>query len=129
VDGRIRQMTEEVGRILRTSGGAGVQDCGRALGYWKADGGMSGDESSPLARALQLGESTHGESVEIECFDGSRKTMLATTMPLRGLDNAIVGAVLLVQDHAECRKIEEDLERRVARLIGAGAGLERGARR
>lgn len=47
----------------------------------------------------------------------------------RGLDNEIVGAVLLIQDHTETRKIEEDLEHRVTRLIGLGVELEQSVRR
>ena len=65
--------------------------------------------------------------MEITCFDGSRKTILVSASPLRGLDNRLVGAVVLVQDMTEPKKIEQALAERVTRLIGAGVELEESA--
>ncbi len=47
--------------------------------------------------------------------------------PLRGLDNRLVGAVILVQDMTEPKKIEAALADRVTRLIGLSVELEESA--
>ncbi|HEV3009315.1 MAG TPA: PAS domain S-box protein, partial [Burkholderiales bacterium] len=73
---------------------------------------------------LHGGETTHSEPLEIRCFDGSSKTILISASPLHGLERQIVGAVVLIRDITESRKIEEDLSRRVTRLIALGVELE-----
>jgi hypothetical protein len=44
--------------------------------------------------------------------------------PLLGLDAQLVGAVVLVQDLTRVRGIEQDMQRRVARLMALGVELE-----
>jgi fructose-1,6-bisphosphatase/sedoheptulose 1,7-bisphosphatase-like protein len=55
------------------------------------------------------------------------KTIVASASPLRGLDGRVVGAVILMQDLTESRKIEEDLEQRVTKLVSLGVELEESA--
>jgi signal transduction histidine kinase len=62
--------------------------------------------------------------MRIECLDGTAKTLIASSSPLRGLDGAIVGAVLVLQDLTEHRKVEADFEERIARLVSIGVELE-----
>jgi PAS domain S-box-containing protein len=125
-DGRICQITEEVSRILNTD--STDADCyGELLGWWDTAGKMLKDHDGPLSRALQHGASTHSEPVRIRRFNGAAKTIVASALPLRGLDGRIVGAVILIQDLTETRKIEEDLEKRVTNLISLGVELEESA--
>ncbi len=127
--GRICQTTDEVSAILKSVEPARWDSYGEILGWWDAGGRVLKDRHGPLARALYLGEVSHSETVSIRCFDGSTKTILASASPLRGLDGGIVGAVILLQDLTETRKIEEDLERRVTSLVSIGVELEESARR
>ncbi|HUG79380.1 MAG TPA: response regulator [Burkholderiales bacterium] len=127
--GRICQTTDEVSAILKSVEPARWDSYGEILGWWDAGGRVLKDRHGPLARALYLGEVSHSETVSIRCFDGSTKTILASASPLRGLDGSIVGAVILLQDLTETRKIEEDLERRVTSLVSIGVELEESARR
>jgi PAS domain S-box-containing protein len=129
VEARICQMTEEVARILKSTEVADHDAYGEILGWWNAEGHMVKDKLGSLTRALRHGSSSHSEPVEVRCFDGSCKTILASTSPLRGLDGKVVGAVIMIQDHTETRRIEEDLEYRVTRLIGLGVELEQSIRR
>ena len=99
---------------------------GEILGWWDGAGQMIKDKSGPLARAL-AGKTSHSEPLEIKCFDGSAKNILVSASPLRGLDGRLVGAVVLIQDMTEPRKIEEALENRVTRLITLGVELEESA--
>ncbi len=127
VEGRICQTTEEVSRIFKSSEAVANDSYGEILGWWDRAGRMIKDEGGPLARALHEGSTSHSEPMSIKCFDGSTKNILASASPLRGLDDRLVGAVVLIQDMTEPRKIEEALEERVTRLIGLGVELEESA--
>ena len=127
VDGRICQTTEEVSRILKSSGPDQDDDYGEILGWWDQAGKMIKNEGGPLARAIHEGKTSHSEPTEIMCLDGSKKIILVSACPLRGLDSRLVGAVILVQDMTEPKKIEEALADRVTRLIGLSVELEESA--
>jgi len=124
-EGRICQTTEEVSRIFKSAEPAANDAYGEILGWWDGAGRMI-KEGGPLARALE-GDRTPSEPFEIVCFDGSSKSILVSASPLRGLDGGLVGAVVLVQDMTEPRRIEEALEQRVTRLISLGVELEQSA--
>jgi len=126
-EGRIAQTTEEVSRIFKSVEPAASDAYGEILGWWDGAGRLIKSESGPLGRALHEGVSSHSEPLTIRCFDGSTKRVLASASPLRGLDNRLVGAVVLIQDMTEPKKIEEALEERVTRLIGLGVELEESA--
>jgi CheY-like chemotaxis protein len=129
VEGRICQTTEEVSRILRSVEPEDSDAYGQILGWWNADGHLIKDRLGSLTRAIHGGEASQSEAMQIRCFDGAIKTILLSTSPLRGLDQGIVGAVILVQDHTETKKIEEHLQHTVTKLIGLGVELEQRARR
>lgn len=126
IEGRICQTTEEVSRIFKSTEPAETDSYGAILGWWDASGRLIKQEHGPLSRALH-GESSHSEPLDIRCFDGSQKTIVASASPLYGLDKHIVGAVVLIQDMTETRKIEGDLEERVTKLVGLGVELEESA--
>jgi CheY-like chemotaxis protein len=123
VDGRICQSTDMAQRILKADP-SDDDSYGALLGWWDSSGQMIKDENGPLARALRSGETTHSEPLPIRCLDGTAKTILASVLPLHGLDGRIVGAVILIRDVTEAKKIEEDLAQRVTKLIGLGVELE-----
>jgi CheY-like chemotaxis protein len=128
VEGRICQATEEVSRILRAEEPLKEDSYGEVLGWWDATGQRLKSSRGPLMGALRDGKSSHSEPMNIRCLDGSERTILISIAPLRGLDGKIVGAVILIQDVTEPRKIGEDLEQRVAQLLGLGVELEQTVR-
>lgn len=123
VEGRICQSTETAQRILKADLMDG-DSYGELVGWWDCAGQMIKDQHGPLARALRAGETTHSEPLAIRCLDGTAKTILASVSPLRGLDGRTIGAVVLIRDVTEAKKIEEDLAQRVTKLIGLGVELE-----
>jgi CheY-like chemotaxis protein len=127
VEGRICQTTQEVARILRCAEQIDADAYGELLGWWDGAGAMIRGGDGPLARALQKGETSHSEPMPVRCLDGSSVTVIASAAPLRGLDRKLVGAVVLIQDVTEPRRIEEALEERVTRLIAVGIELEESA--
>ncbi|HEV2431261.1 MAG TPA: response regulator [Burkholderiales bacterium] len=128
IEGRICQSTETAQRILKADPTDG-DSYGELVGWWDSAGQMIKEEKGPLARALRSGETTHSEPLSIRCLDGTMKTILASVSPLRGLERRIVGAVVLIRDVTEAKKIEEDLAQRVTKLIGLGVELEESAAR
>lgn len=122
-EGRICQSTEEVSRILNTSEAAEDDSYGQILGWWDS-AGRKLKTDGPLGRAVQRGESSHSERLEIRRFNGKAKTIVASASPLRGLQGQIVGAVILIQDVTEAREIEESLHQRVTKLLSLGIELE-----
>jgi len=123
-DGAICQTTEEVSRILKALDPVESGAYGAIIGWWDAGGRLLKDANGPLARAVRRGESSHSERIRIRCLDGMEKTVLASASPLRRLDGRIAGAVVLIQDITETASIGEDLQERVARLVGLGVELE-----
>ena len=126
--GVVYQTTEEVSRILKSTGATESDAYGEIIGWWDGDGRMLKEENGPLARAVRHGETTHSERLRIRCLDGTEKTIVASASPLHHFDGRIAGAVVLLQDLTETTKIEEDLEERVTRLVGVGMELEESVR-
>lgn len=66
-------------------------------------------------RALTTGETTINEEIDIEAFDGCKKTILSSAVPLRDEQEIIVGAVVLNMDITERKQAEEALRHSDAR--------------
>lgn len=126
-EGRICQSTQEVARIFKSDVPMENDSYGEILGWWDRGGQMIKNHDGPLAAALRRGQSSRSEPMQIPCVDGSSVTVITSASPLHGLDKRLVGAVVLIQDVTEPKKIEEALEDRVTRLIGAGLELEESA--
>jgi response regulator RpfG family c-di-GMP phosphodiesterase len=123
VEGRIFQSTQEVARIFKSEVPMENDSYGEVLGWWDSAGQMIKNHGGPLASALQ-GQGSRSEPMRMPCVDGSTVTVIVSASPLHGVDKRLVGAVVLIQDVTEPKRIEEALEDRVARLIGAGLELE-----
>ena len=123
-DGRICQSNDEVSRICKATGVISHDDYGEMIRWWTSGGERLKVSDGPLALALREGTSSHNEPVDIRCFDGSSKRILASSSPLLGIGGAIVGAVIVIKDTSETKQIELELESRVARLVSLGVEIE-----
>lgn len=123
-DGRICQANDEVSRICKATDAINHDDYGEMLRWWTSGGEGLKDSDSPLSLALRSGRSSHNEQVEIRCFDGTSKRILASASPLSGVGGKIVGAVIVIKDTSETAQIEKELESRIARLVSLGVELE-----
>lgn len=92
-----------------------LQGYGEYKGWWPDSGKPLAAEEWALARTLRSGETVRDEEVEIQCFDGERKTILNSTMPLRDGQGKICGGVAVNLDITHFRRTEEEL-RAAARL-------------
>lgn len=64
-----------------------------------------------LTRAITKGETVLDDIMDIEGFDGAKKTILNSAVPLRGSQGNIKGAIVVNQDITERRRQEEELKR------------------
>jgi CheY-like chemotaxis protein len=128
VDGRICQTNGQVSEICSSGVSLNRDSYSEMLGWWDTTGKVIRDKTAPLHRALNLGEITHSEIIQLSCRDGAEKRVLCSASPLHGIDERIVGAVVVLQDVTASKKIEEDLEKRITRLVSIGLELEEGLR-
>jgi PAS domain S-box-containing protein len=99
----------------------------RTIADFQAMKGRSAITGQPLApqawavaRAMLTGERVANEEVEIEADDGQRKIMLDSAIPIRDANGAIHGAVGVLQDITERKRLEDAL-RQAERAAAARA--------
>ncbi len=114
--GTISQANPAAQSIWRGARYVHLEDYGEYQGWWADTGKPIAPEEWSLARALTHGEVSINEVVDIQCFDGARKTILNSAAPVRNDRNEIVRAIVVNQDITELRKIETALRRSEERL-------------
>jgi diguanylate cyclase (GGDEF)-like protein len=121
--GRIVNVNPAGERIWAGSRFIGPEQFGEYRGWWLATGELITAEQWAGARAIRLGEVSVDEEIEIECFDGTRKIILNSAMPLRGPGGEIQGAIIVNQDITARKQAEAELRRSQEALQAAHAGL------
>jgi PAS domain S-box-containing protein len=116
-------IADHTGRIVRTNpagqriwAGAryvGISEFGEYKGWWADTGKPVAAEEWALARALNKGETSLGELVRIQCFDGTYKTIINSALPLYDEQGKLAGAIVINEDVTGLREIEEALRRAV----------------
>jgi PAS domain S-box-containing protein len=108
-EGKIVTSSAAAQRIWAGVRYVGIDQLGEYKG-WRTDSGKPIEAHEWAgARALEKGETTTEQEVEIECFDGTHKIILDSAVPLRKSDGSIGGAVTINQDITERRRAEEAL--------------------
>lgn len=69
-----------------------------------------------FGRAFTKGETSTDEVINIECFDGSRKTILNSAAPVRNESGEIISAVAVISDITELHEAQSVLRRDEQRL-------------
>lgn len=85
---------------------------------------MIKDADGPLAKAIHHKITTHNQPIKIISPEGLEKIIYGSASPLFGLDGKTVGAVVVIQDVTESKKIEKDLENQITKFVAAGVELE-----
>lgn len=96
------------GGIVRTNAAAehiwagerkvGIEQYDEYRGWWAETGQRIKSDEWAAARAVLKGEISLGEVIDIECFDGSRKTIRSSAVPIRGDGGELAGAVAVIED-------------------------------
>ena len=103
-----------------------VEEFGEYKGWWLDSGKPIAAEEWALARALTKGETSTGELVRIQCFDGTIKTIINSAAPLRDERGDIAGAIVVNEDITalheaqEKQRTSERLLRTVFELLPVG---------
>jgi PAS domain S-box-containing protein len=74
------------------------------------DGRFYTPEKTPLARSLHTGEVVRQEEMDIVCGDGTRKTLLVDSSPIRDAEEHIMAAVVTFYDITERKRARERIE-------------------
>ncbi|MGH7296194.1 MAG: response regulator [Polyangiaceae bacterium] len=127
LEGRVCQTNDEVLRIIGSAGPTENRQ-GRVLEWCRRNAAIMNLDRSPLARPMQAGEALDHRTVCAECLDGTSKSLLGSLSPLRAIDGTVTGAVVVLLDLAQHRKVEADFEACIARLASIGLELEGPAR-
>jgi PAS domain S-box-containing protein len=108
--GNICLANSEVKRIWGGAKYVGLEQYGEYKGWWDKSGEEVGAEGWTLARAVKKGETSRPEVVNIEAFDGMRRTITMYSTPLYDLEQNIIGAIEINQDITELKEIERTLK-------------------
>ncbi len=85
-------------------------------GFWHESGERIPAGGWASAKALSEGQTTLNELIDIETFDGQRKTIQNSAAPIRDPEGLIVGAVIVNEDVTERVRAEEGLRQSADRL-------------
>jgi PAS domain S-box-containing protein len=103
---------------------------------WAATGEPLRAGDWAVQRALRTGETSTGELIEIDRFDGKTATILNHAAPVRDADDRIIGAIAAIQDVTELRRavrhrdevlqvVSHDLRTPLATVVLGAASLAR----
>lgn len=107
--GRIVYGNPEGQKIWAGSRPVGSDRFGEYKGWWRRSGKQIEPEEWAAARAIGQGETSLNEEVEIECFDGTRKIILHSAMPIRREAGDIIGGIVVNVDITERIRLEDYL--------------------
>ncbi len=96
-------------RIWAGAERSAVQGRGKYKGWWADSGKRIERGEWALERAISRGETSIGEAINIQCFDGSFKTVLNSAAPLVGPQGEIEGAIVVNEDITERQRAAEEL--------------------
>lgn len=86
-----------------------IAQFGAYRGWWVDSGKPIAPEDWAMARAIRQGQTSTGELVRIQCFDGSYKTIINWAAPIRSAAGEITGAVAVNEDITALHKTQEQL--------------------
>jgi PAS domain S-box-containing protein len=82
----------------------GIQQYGEYRAWWADSGKRVEPHEWAVVRAIQHRETSLNEELEIETFDGSRKVILNSAVPILGEQDSILGAIIVNQDVTQQRQ-------------------------
>ncbi|MDP3598490.1 MAG: PAS domain S-box protein [Nitrospirota bacterium] len=86
-----------------------LSDVEKDMQWWERTGPLAEPHRWALTRALVKGETSMNDVLEIDCLDGSRKTIRNSAVPVRGTDGSLLGAILVNEDITTLRQAQEAL--------------------
>lgn len=84
--------------------------------WWPATGQPVSADEWGMARALREGQPIIGEEMDIETFDGQRKMIVNSAVPVYDESGAVTGGVAVNIDITEQKRLEAELAQRLSEL-------------
>lgn len=97
-DGTVLRINPAAQRIWGGWRPVGLAEYDAYHAWWADTGERLKPEDWAAARALRHGEVSLGEVLRIEGFDGSRKTVLHSALPVRDAAGTLIGALTVIED-------------------------------
>jgi PAS domain S-box-containing protein len=116
--GHIVQGNMESQQIWAGGHAGGIEPLSEYKGWWADSGKRVEPQEWAAARAISQRVTSLNEEINIEAFDGIRKTILHSALPILDEQDALQGAVVVNQDITQRRQMEK-------RLIQTNELLER----
>lgn len=115
--GRLLLMNQQVRQILRNPDLAvdRIEDYAKHPAYY-ADGRAYAPRDLPLSRSLRTGETVFNEEMDVQCGDGTRRSVLSSSSPIRNTEGQIVAAVLTFQDITDRKQAVQALRQSESRF-------------
>ena len=115
--GRITKGNQAGVNIWSGARYVGPENFGEYQGWWTETGERIAPEEWAAARTITRGETCLNEHVTIQCFDGMRKDILNSAVPLRDVAGRIVGGIIVNEDVTDRR--HADIEVRAQSALAA----------
>ena len=90
--------------------GVGLDRLGEVKGWWPTTGERVAPDAWAGSLALRNGKTTLRQLVDIESYDGVRRTILDPALPLTDNQGAIIGVITINEDVTERLAIEKSLK-------------------
>jgi PAS domain S-box-containing protein len=107
--GQILSANPAADRIWAVTSEIGIWREAVYRGWWAETGEPVQPRDWPGVQAALYGTTMLNQAVSIECFDGSRKVILVSGVPLRGSEGADCGAVAVIEDVTDEKRNEQAL--------------------
>lgn len=101
----------------------GIEGYRQYKAWWPATGSLVTPEEWGMARALQQREVVVNEELDIETFDGQRKTILNSAAPVYDANGDFIGGVAVNVDITERKRLDAELQRRLSELESVFAAI------
>lgn len=88
----------------------GLQNPDNSAGWWETVERATGPHRWALSPVLTTGVSSLNETLEIECLDGTKKTIHNSTVPVRDETGILIGAIVLNEDITTLRQAQKALK-------------------
>lgn len=88
----------------------GLQTADNSRGWWETVEGTGEPHRWALSHALTSSEPSLNETLDLECLDGTRKTIRNTTVPVQDENGAVLGAIVLNEDITALQQAQQALK-------------------
>jgi signal transduction histidine kinase len=101
----------------------GIDGYNQYKGWWSDTGEPLAPQDWGMARAISTGETSVDEMIDIECFDGTRKTILNSAQIIYDADGQPTCALVVNQDITQIKAVQDELNQTRRQLEGLAAQL------